>query len=78
MLIFFGSPRVVPQRIEPSGAAANAGARRITLDVRPGSDGDGLESCDADVALTGLVALQGDQANTLLIDQLLSTNSSSR
>ena len=66
--IFFGSPRVVPQRIEPSRAAANAGARRSTLDVRPGSDVDGLESCDADVALTGLVALQGDQANNPLID----------
>ena len=72
--IFFGSPRVLPQRIEPSPSAANAGARRITLEVRPGSDGDSLESCDADVALTGIVALLGDHANNPLTDQLLSTN----
>jgi hypothetical protein len=36
----------------------------ISRDARHGSDGDGLESCDDDVAHAGLVALQGDQATS--------------
>lgn len=74
MPIFFGSPRVVLHRLEPSRAAANCGLRRISRDARHGSDGDGLESRDDDVAHAGLVALQGDQANKPLVDQLLSKN----
>ena len=50
-------------------------ARAASLSTSaPGSDGDSRESRNADVALTGLVALQGDQANKPLIDQLLSKN----
>ncbi len=74
MPTFFGSHRVVLHRLEPSRAAANCGLRRISRDARHGSDGDGLESCNGDAALTGLVALQGDQANIPLIDQLLIMN----
>jgi hypothetical protein len=47
-------------------------ARSASLEARHGSDNDDLESGDDDIALTSLVALQRDQANHPLIDQLLS------
>ena len=76
--IFFGSPRVVLHRLEPSRAAANCGLRRISRDARHGSDGDGLESRDDDVAHAGLVALQGDQATSPSPISFSARNASSR
>ena len=71
--IFFGSPRVVSELSQAGQPRTAARAASLSTSA-PGSDGDSRESWNADVALTGLVALQGDQANKPLIDQLLSTN----
>jgi len=75
---FFGSHRVVLHRFEPSQATTNCGLRRISRDARHGSDGDGLESLDDDVARAGLFALQCDQATSPSSISFSARNASSR